>query len=144
MIQPTDPSPKPLLRVLIVDDTPEVLHDLRRLLELSGGMEVVGEAGCGTDAVRLAGGLKPDVVVMDLGMPGMDGYEAARQIKMQGFALRVVILSVHNGETARERARLNGADEFVVKGASYETLIHAIRGGNTSFNGFECKKGETS
>ncbi len=120
----------PPLRVLIADDMPHVLHDLRRLLELAGGMQIVGEAACGEDAVRLAETLLPDVAVLDLGMPGMGGHEACRRIKAQGLAQRVVILSVHNGPAERQRAILNGADEFVVKGARFETLITAIRGGD--------------
>ena len=64
--------------------------------------------------------LSPEVVVMDLEMPGMDGYEATRRIKARHPAPRVVILSVHAGPEKRERARMAGADGFVVKGANYQ------------------------
>jgi DNA-binding NarL/FixJ family response regulator len=114
------------MRVLIVDDSPQVLHDLHQLLELSGGVEVVAEARDGQEAIRLAAELSPDVVVMDLEMPGMDGFQATRQIKEQGLAARVVILSVHANPEEVERARDAGADSFVTKGAGYETLLNAI------------------
>jgi DNA-binding NarL/FixJ family response regulator len=115
-----------LVRVLIVDDMPQVLHDLRQLLELSGAVEVVGEAQDGQEAIRLAAELAPEVIVMDLEMPGMDGYEATRRIKQRQPSPRVVILSVHAGPVEMERARVAGADGFVMKGANYEVLINAI------------------
>ena len=83
MIPQTIPPVKqnqPLLRVLIVDDTIEVLHDLRLLLELSGMMVVVGEGHDGQEALQLAASLSPDVVVMDLEMPVMNGAESTRRI----------------------------------------------------------------
>lgn len=115
-----------LVRVLIVDDMPQVLHDLRQLLELSGVVEVIGEARDGQEAIRLCAKLSPDVVVMDLEMRGMDGYEATRRIKESQPAARVVILSVHAGPEEKERARVAGADCFVMKGVNYEVLINAI------------------
>jgi DNA-binding NarL/FixJ family response regulator len=121
---------RPRMRVLIVDDTPEVLHDLRQLLELTGLFEIVAEAGDGREALRLAGELCPDAVVMDLEMPGMDGYAVTRRIKLCQPSARVVILSVHAGPAEQERARSAGADSFVEKGADYEVLVKAILGKN--------------
>ncbi len=114
------------IKVLIVDDNPQVLQDLRTFLELAGELEVIGEANNGLEAVRLAQELTPDIVVMDLEMPIMDGYEATRQIKSHIPPPRVVILSVYAGDKEREKARLVGADGFVVKGANYEKLIRII------------------
>ncbi len=131
-----------LVRVLIVDDNPQVIHDLHQLLELSGVVEVVGEAEGGLDAVRLATNLSPDVVVVDLEMPDMDGYEATTRIKAEKSNLRVVILSVHAGSDEVERTRAAGADAFVVKGAGYQTLLNAILGKDGSTNSKE--KGEKS
>lgn len=114
------------VRTLLVDDMPQVLHDLRQLLELTSLVEVVAEASNGLEAVRLAGALSPEVIVMDLEMPGLDGYEATRRIKLQAPAIRVIILSVHDGPEEIARAQAAGADGFVLKGANYETLIQAM------------------
>ncbi len=130
MFQTSYPS-KPeihILRVLLVDDAERVRHELRQLLELSGLVRIVGEAGDGLDAVCLAAELLPDVVIMDLDMPGMDGYEATRQIKAHQPAPRVVILSVHAGPVQQACARASGADSFVIKGSDYRTLLNAILG----------------
>ena len=113
-------------RVLLVDDSPQVLQDLRLLLELRGEMEIIAEAVNGQKAVRLAADLAPDVVVMDLEMPVMNGYEATRQIKSRLPAPRVVILSVHAGPVELDHARAAGADRFVIKGARYEILLNAV------------------
>ncbi len=117
-----------ILRVLLVDDRPQVLRDLRQLLVLTEAIEIASEATNGGDAVRLAAEVHPDAVVMDLEMPGMDGYEATRRIKDRAPSVRVIILSVHAGPEERRRARAAGADYFVVKGESYQVLVDAIRG----------------
>ena len=135
-------DPEPLLvRVLLVDDMPQVLHDLRQLLVLTGAAEIVGEARNGAEAVRLAAELAPDAIIMDLQMPGMDGYEATRRIKAQAPAMPVIVLSVHTGAEEQSRARAAGADCFVVKGASYEVLVDAIRGRGGFSIGANHKKG---
>ncbi len=139
-VPPADQSQN-LRRVLIVDDTPQVLHDLRLLLELTGALEIVAEATDGLEAVRLAGTVSPDVVVMDLEMPGMDGYEATRQIKARQLARRVIILSIHAEPGEMERARAAGADGFVIKGAGYEALLDAILAKPASFDWYDLKKG---
>lgn len=121
---PSDPGNYPV-RVLLVDDATRVCRELRQLLELSGAVRVIGEAGDGLEAVQLAAALAPDVVVMDLEMPVMDGYEATRQIKACPPAPRVVVLSVHGG-LAEQDARAAGADSFIIKGTDYRTLLNAI------------------
>ena len=114
------------VRVLIVDDMPQVRRELRQLLELLGQLEVAGEAASGREAIFQAEALHPDVVVMDLEMPEMGGCEATRQIKDRRLAKKVVILSVHAAPDEIERARQAGADDFVQKGASIDTLLNAI------------------
>ncbi len=115
-------------RVLIVDDTSQVRRDLHQFLELTREIEVVAEAADGHEAIQLAIELSPDVLVMDLEMPGMDGFEATREIKRRRPSPRVVILSVHADAETVERARSVGADEFVVKAADFKILIDAILG----------------
>jgi DNA-binding NarL/FixJ family response regulator len=138
---PADNRDHRRVRVLIVDDNPQVVKDLRQFLDLTGDMEIVGEASSGQEAVSLAAELTPDVVIMDLEMPGMDGFQATRLIKERGLAPRVVILSVHAHPENINRARTAGADEFVVKGANFKVLIHAILGRNGSFGSVDQKKG---
>ncbi len=123
----TTPPTRPALRVLIVDDVPEVRRDLRLLLGLAGGFVVVGEAADGREALSKVTATRPDVVVMDLQMPGLDGAAAAREIKARGFAGRIVILSIHAEPADVRRAQDAGADAFVPKGASLDSLLTAIR-----------------
>jgi DNA-binding NarL/FixJ family response regulator len=115
------------IRVLIVDDSAGVRQDLRTVLTLADDLQVVGEAADGLAAIRQAQALRPDVVLLDLGMPVLDGCEAARQIKATCPGCRVIALTVHDCETARERAFQAGMDDFVVKGAPVEALVQAIR-----------------
>ena len=123
-----DPSLKAGWRVLIVDDSAQVRHELRTLLPLAGDIEIVGEAADGQEASRLAQALQPDVVLMDLEMPILDGYEATRQIKACFPTCRVVAFTVHGYEAAWLKAKAAGADLFLVKGASLDALVSAICG----------------
>jgi DNA-binding NarL/FixJ family response regulator len=121
------------IRILIVDDVPSVREGLALLLQLAASatdlkMELIGEAQNGCEAIEKTRSLRPDVVLMDLEMPVMDGYEATRQIKSHQSAPRVIMLSVHAEPEDRARAKSVGADSFVIKGASYEVLVAAILG----------------
>jgi CheY-like chemotaxis protein len=136
------------LRILIVDDNPAVRQNLAVVLDLAGRkagvrIEIAGEAGDGREGAALAEALHPDVVLMDLEMPVLDGFEAARRIKAGANPPRVVILSVHGGPGERERARAAGADDYVVKGAPYQTLVNAILGKDGDSNPFDLTKGES-
>ena len=115
-------------RVLIVDDSPQVRQELRTLLPLAGDIEIVGEAADGLEAIQMAEALQPQVILMDLEMPVMDGYQAARQLKARYPACRVIALTVHGYEEARQKALQAGVDDFVVKGVSIEILLQAISG----------------
>ena len=125
VIHSSEPD-NPLIRVLIVDDMPQVRQDLRLLLQISNDIEVVGEAGDGQQAIIQAEQLHPDVVIMDLEMPLLDGLDATAQIKKRKLAKRVVILSVHSEPADVTRALQAGADSFVQKGSPYDTLMEAI------------------
>lgn len=114
------------IKILIVDDFAQVRQSLRTILQLSGSIEVVGEATNGLEAVRAAEKLSPDIVLMDLEMPVLGGLEAARRIKEQHPEMGVVIVTIHGSDEVREQAMEVGADEFFVKEAPTETLIAAI------------------
>jgi DNA-binding NarL/FixJ family response regulator len=116
----------PPTRVLLVDDSIQVRQDLRQLLELSGQVQVVGEAGNGWDAVQMAEQLHPQVVLMDLEMPVMDGIHATRLIKASEKPPWVIILTIHADAERQQRGLMAGADRFIAKGAGYETLLNAI------------------
>jgi DNA-binding NarL/FixJ family response regulator len=132
------------VRILLVEDMQQVLRDLRQLLELTGRFEIVGEAEDGAEAVRLAGELSPEAVILDLEMPHLNGYEAARRIKELQPAPRVIILSAHAGPEEQQRARAAGADGFIMKGDRYEILVNAILGGEVPPNPDTLEKGTKS
>ena len=113
-------------RLLIVDDSPQVRQELRTLLPLAGDIEIVGEAANGLEAIRQAEVLQPEVILMDLEMPVLDGYEATRQIKTRCPSCRVIALTVHGYEAARQKASQAGVDVFIVKGTPLERLVEAI------------------
>lgn len=118
------------VRVLIADDIDQVRADLRLALELTGGLQVVGEAADGQAAVTLAERLQPDVILMDLEMPVLDGYQATRQIKDRYPACQIVALTVHGDEACRLKAFEQGVDAFIVKGAALQTLVDTITQGD--------------
>jgi DNA-binding NarL/FixJ family response regulator len=128
MTTPNHPTIRknPKKTVLIADDMPQVRQDLRLLLQLTSELEVVGEAANGQEAIRQAEILHPDVVIMDVEMPILDGFQATLQIKQRNLAKRVVILSVHSEPEDETRAMQAGADAFIQKGAPYTTLIQSI------------------
>jgi len=114
------------IRVLLVDDVEQVRRDLRTVLTLSSEIEIIGEAADGLEATSLAESLNPDVVLMDLEMPVLDGYEATRQIKTRFPSCRVITLTVHDYESARLKAKQSGVDAFLVKGAPVESIVQTI------------------
>jgi DNA-binding NarL/FixJ family response regulator len=120
-------QPTAKIKILIVDDREQVRQELRMALELMEGLDVIGEAADGLEALHQAEKLSPDVVLMDLEMPRMDGFEATRQIKDRRLARGVVALTIYGDDSSRERADRAGADAFVEKGASLQTLSEIIR-----------------
>ena len=115
-----------MVRALLVDDHAVVRAGLRALLEASGGAEVVGEASSGDEAVAKARSLEPDIVVMDLAMPGMDGVQATRRIAALGLDTKVLILTVHDEDEFLLPALDAGADGFLNKSAADTDLMGAI------------------
>lgn len=115
------------VRILIVDDHGVMRAGLRALLEDEPGLQVIGEAVNGDEALRQAGELNPDIVLMDLGMPGMGGIETTRQLKRLYPEIQVLVLTVYEDESMVREAIKAGAAGFIIKRAAEEELIMAIQ-----------------
>lgn len=116
-----------MIRVLIVDDHAIVRKGIRALLSESGGFEIVGEVGDGEEAVLRAWESQPDVILMDLLMPGMDGIEATRQITGQRPGARILVLTSFAADNKLFPAIKAGASGYLLKDSSPEELVRAIR-----------------
>ncbi|MFG2568582.1 response regulator [Streptomyces sp. NPDC048567] len=120
------PAPPPV-RVVLADDQPLVRAALRMVMADTPDIEVVGEAGTGEEAVRLAARLAPDVVVMDIRMPGMDGIEATERITAQGGEAHVVVLTTFDDDDYVYGALRAGAAGFLVKDMALDDILAAVR-----------------
>lgn len=116
-----------MIRVLLVDDQAIVRRALRARFHLEPDLEVVGEASTGSEALTLAKTLTPDVVLMDIQMPDMDGIEATAVLRRAVPQSVVVILSIQDDAQTRERAKAAGAIAFVEKRGATDSLLTAIR-----------------
>jgi DNA-binding NarL/FixJ family response regulator len=115
------------IRVILADDQPLVRAGLRMLIEQTPDIDVAGEAGTGAEAVRLARDTSPDVVVMDIRMPGMDGIEATRMITTGDTRARVLVLTTFDDDDYVYGALRAGASGFLVKDMALEDILTAIR-----------------
>jgi two-component system response regulator NreC len=115
------------IRILLADDHTVMRRGLHALLERQPGFHVVGEAADGAEAVELAAREKPDVAVLDIGMPTLNGIEAARRIVEKNPSTAVVILSMHSDESYVLRTLKAGARGYLLKDAPESDLINAIR-----------------
>lgn len=121
-------------RIILADDHGVVRSGLRRLLELDNKVEVIAEAETGEQAYQLYCELKPDLVVMDISMPGMGGLEAAKRIIKRDIAAKIIILSMHDAVTFASQALKAGVRGYVTKTGASNDLVTAIA---------EVLKGET-
>jgi DNA-binding NarL/FixJ family response regulator len=124
-------------RILLADDHKLMRSGLKALIEQQADLTVVGEADDGRQAVALAASLKPDLLVMDIGMPSLNGIEAALQITQANPATAIVILSMHSDESYVLRSLKAGAKGYLLKDSAESDLIravHAVAGGKSFFS----------
>jgi two-component system response regulator DegU len=115
-----------VIRLLLADDHTMVRQSMRRSME-DAGFDIVGEASDGQQAIELAGDLRPDVVLMDVSMPVLDGVEATRQLRLQPDAPQVVMLTMHADADVVRRALKAGAVGYLTKDCSIGEVIDAVR-----------------
>jgi pilus assembly protein CpaE len=115
------------IRVMIVDDVSETRENVRKLLQFESDVDVVGVARTGKEAIQLSQDMNPDVVLMDINMPDMDGISATEAIRAKQPAIQVIILSVQGDQNYMRRAMLAGARDFLTKPPMGDELISAIR-----------------
>jgi len=116
------------IRVVLADDHPLVREGLRNLFEKAVDIEVVGEAGDGAEALRLVEELAPDVLMLDMEMPGLTGVDVARQLQMDRSTVCVLALSGHDDKEYIKGLLASGAAGYLTKGELPETIIEAVRG----------------
>ncbi|HUE99888.1 MAG TPA: response regulator transcription factor [Anaerolineales bacterium] len=116
-----------MITIVIVDDQPAVREGLRMRLGLEADMQIVGEARDGNEALEVVPRLRPDVLIMDLEMPVMDGLAATQSLRSFLPKTQVIILTIHDDETSHKQAREAGAAGFVSKHADDSVLLNAIR-----------------
>jgi DNA-binding NarL/FixJ family response regulator len=116
----------PPVRIVVVDDSPLYRRTVCNILEKQPDMQVVAEAGDGVYAIQAVKTHKPDVVLMDVTLPVLDGIEATRRIKSEFPNVRVIVLTMHCGESISEAAYGAGASKCLTKGCSSKEIIQAI------------------
>jgi len=115
------------IRILVADDHLIIRQGLRLILETQDGFELIGEAADGAEALHLCADLKPDVVLMDLRMPGMDGLTAIERLRVEQPGIAVVILTTFNEDDLMMRGLRAGAKGYLLKDTDRETLFNSIR-----------------
>lgn len=119
------------IRLMLVDDHPVVREGLRAILATTPDIEVVAEAGDGLEAIEKVKECEPQVVLMDLRMPGVDGLEATRRIKSQFPSTTVIVLTIYDSDAYVVDAVRAGAGGYLLKDASKDLLVHTIRAVNS-------------
>ena len=116
------------IRVLLADDHPVVRAGVRHLLEAAPDIQVVGEARDGNEAVYLAKEIKPDVLLLDMEMPAIDGREVARQLRNSGISIRILIFSAHANKRYIQLLLEKMVSGYMLKEEAPDTLLEAVRG----------------
>ncbi|HEX9925901.1 MAG TPA: response regulator, partial [Anaerolineae bacterium] len=124
---PDIPENEEKIRILIVDDIPEPRENLRKLLFFESDIDVVGAAIDGEEGIQLALELQPDIVLMDINMPGVDGITASERISQQVPFCQIIMMSVQGEADYLRRSMLAGAREFLIKPFSSDELVSSIR-----------------
>ena len=124
---PATPGEGEKIRLLIVDDIPETRENLRKLLFFESDIDVVGAAVNGEDGIEMAIELKPDIVLMDINMPGVDGITASERISQEVPFCQIIMMSVQGESDYLRRSMLAGAREFLIKPFSSDELVSSIR-----------------
>lgn len=122
------------IRILLTDDHTLFRHGIRTLLAVEPDLEIIGEAANGSDAVAIARQLRPDVVLMDIGMPGISSFEAAREIRRDRPETRVMFLSMYDDEDYLAECVSMGAHGYLLKDSPADQLVTAIREVNRGGN----------
>jgi DNA-binding NarL/FixJ family response regulator len=115
------------MNVLIVDDSPQVRRSLARLLGTLRGVTVAGEAGSVWEAIEMAARTKPDAVILDIRLPGGDGFEVLRAIKKEQQAPLVLMLTNYASESYRQKSLREGADYFFDKSTEFENMLEVLK-----------------
>ena len=116
-----------MINVLLTDDHELVRSGIRRLLEDTGQINIVGEAVCGEDSILLVQELKPDVILMDVNMPGIGGVETCRRILQRDPKQKIIVLTVHGEQTFPKRMLEIGAKGYLTKECGIDEMVEAIR-----------------
>jgi DNA-binding NarL/FixJ family response regulator len=114
------------IRVILADDHPVMRLGIRNLLSRSDKINVIGEAGNGFDAIRMVGELKPDVLLLDMEMPGMDGVEVARRLREAESPVRILVLSAYDDRQYILSVLEQGASGYLTKDEAPDTIIDAV------------------
>jgi len=114
------------IRVILADDHPVMRLGIRNLLSRSDQIQVIGEAGNGFDAIRMVGELKPDVLLLDMEMPGMDGVEVARRLREAESPVRILVLSAYDDRQYILSVLEQGASGYLTKDEAPDTIIDAV------------------
>jgi len=118
-----------VISVLLVDDHPVVIEGLRKLLEAAGDIDVIGTANDASQAIERAKSLRPNVILLDLRMPGATGIQATRRLREQEFAGAIILLTSYGDQAYVRQALEAGADGYLLKSTPSEELIDSIRSG---------------